>query len=476
MDNIHPSFGEPIDRFVTPVVSESDDEDLILEHPDLLNASVVTLKQMNTQVKSFVTKIPLLSHVQYDNIYGSITISNYAKAITLHPYFQRLRNIKQLGPLHFKFPYANHSRFEHSIGVAYLARYTGTILKGKHTNITDKEILALELAGLCHDIGHGAYSHSFDHLLRDIKFKYRTAHHEIRSQILFRYMIEDLPLLDINEQDIRLVQYFMDPDRYKILYPENIVNDVSINKVPYFTPGLEQIVSNPIHKLDVDKMDYLVRDAQALRFDQTISNNLDILSLLKHSQLVDISKSDDYKDDIDPNHCKSTIWMFHIRGQCTVYDLICRRFIFYNNYYLHPEVNAVNCMLTDALVIVDRVYEFSKCVKLETKADADAFIKLTDDYFLELILNSNDDRIGEAKALIERIVSGKQWYKHMGDFITNVQNLDETSFCELPWEIFTDKSTPTNLLPKVRYHQNGLPINTADVKYLRRLYLKVAAV
>jgi len=61
----------------------------------------------------------------------------------------------------------------------------------------------------------------------------------------------------------------------------------------------------------------------------------------------------------------------------------------------------------------------------------------------------------------------------MGDFSTNVQNLDETSYCELPWEIFTDKSTPTNLLPKVRYHQNGQPIDPSEVKYLRRLYLKV---
>lgn len=422
--------------------------DLLGHYDSLSNAPTLVARK----------KLSLKLHVQYDNIYGAITISNYAKIITQHPYFQRLRNIKQLGPLHFKFSYAGHSRYEHSIGVAYLARFTGTILKGKHKNITDKEILALELAGLCHDLGHGAYSHSFDHLLRDIKFDRKTAHHEIRSQVLFKFMVDDLPELDLSEKDIKLVQYFMDPDRFKITYPDE--------QLPEFTAGLEQIVSNPVHKLDVDKMDYLIRDAQSLRFDQALSDHTDILNLLKHSQLVELPKQDSV-------HGKSTVWMFHIRGQCTVYDLICRRFIFYNNYYLHPEVNAVNCMLTDALTIVDRVYEFSRCVKLENKEDADQYVKLTDDYFLELILNSNDVRIADAKTLVERIVSGKQWYKHMGDFSTNVQNLDETSYCELPWEIFTDKSTPTNLLPKVRYHQNGQPIDPSEVKYLRRLYLKV---
>jgi HD superfamily phosphohydrolase len=400
------------------------------------------------------------SFTQYDNIYGSITISNVAKSITTHPYFQRLKNIKQLGPLHFKFPYAVHSRYEHSIGVAYLARYTGILLKGKHQSITDKEILCLELAALCHDLGHGAYSHSFDHLLRDIGFKYKTAHHEVRSQILVRYMIENMikntdTILDehkyLDESAIRLIQYFIDPETYNDIYPNE--------SIPKFTAGLEQIVSNPIHKLDVDKMDYLLRDAQALRFDLTISGDLDIKGLLSRSQIV---------SDAD----NKSIWMFHIRDQGTVYDLICRRFIFYNNYYLHPHVNALNCMLTDALKIVDRVYQFSNCAKLETVEDADAYVKLTDEYFLELILNSNDERILGAKDLIQRIVNKKDWYKHLGDFVTNVVNLDETAYAELPWEIFTDKSTPTNLLPKIRYHQNGIAVDPEKITNTRRLYLK----
>lgn len=388
---------------------------------------------------------------QYDNIYGKITISTVAKRITEHPWFRRLQDIKQLGPLHFKFPHATHSRFSHSIGVAYLARMAGQVLRGKNTGITDREILCLEIAALCHDIGHGAYSHSFDHLLRDIGFKSVTSHHEVRSQIITKRLIESIPELNISPDEIRLIQYFIDTDKYKL---------VNTEAPPRYTAGLEQIVSNPIHKLDVDKMDYLLRDAQALRFDLTIDGTLDVRGLIKRSQLVYEEKD------------QTVYWMFHIRDQGIVYDLICRRFIFYNNYYVHPHVNSINCMLTDALRIVNRVTGYAECVKLETPEHIAQYVQLTDAYFLELILNSTDGRLSEAKDLIERIVMGKNWYEHMGDFVTNIDNLDETSYVELPWEIFTDKSTPTTLLPKVRYHQNGLPIKPADVKNTRRLYRK----
>ncbi len=404
-------------------------------------------------------------HRQYDNIYGFITISNVAKLVITHRFFQRLKQIKQLGPLHFKFPFANHSRYEHSIGVAYLARYTGNALRNKHNTITDKEILCLELAGLCHDLGHGAYSHSFDHLLRDIKFNYKTKHHEARSQILTEYLIKDLRNVYnvlLNHNDIRLIQYFIDPDGFKHLFPNC--------DIPKFTQGLEQVVSNPVHKLDVDKMDYLLRDAQALRFDLTMGGKLDILGLLNRSMLV--------KDSLSTvsNENSKIIWMFHIRDRIIVYDLICRRFIFYNNYYLHPEVNALNCMLTDALAIVNQIYNFTSCVKLETIADVEDYIRLTDEYFLEFILNSKDPKISAALDLIDRITTNKgnanNWYKHMGDFITHIDGLDETTYAELPWEIFTDKSTPTNLLPKIRYHQNGSMVDPQNIQYVRRLYMK----
>lgn len=374
-------------------------------------------------------------YYKHDIIHGKMKLSHATQCITKHRYFQRLKDIHQLGPLYFKFPSGAHSRYEHSIGVAFLARFTSEIQQTKIHTITQEEILCVEIAGLCHDLGHGAFSHSFDHLLRDSTNKTDIwAHHEARSMKLTERMLIELNtegLTHFSMNDIRLIQYFIDSAKFTCIYADNIK----------YTIGLEQIVSNVSHKVDVDKMDYLLRDSLMLRVDSVVKS-VNILDVLQRSLIVD------------------GVWMFHATDQGIIYDLICRRFIFYTNYYLHPDVNAVSCMITDAMKIVDVLYGWSKSAQLETKEDFEQFILLTDNYYLEFITNSDNPKIVEAQKVLSRIFENK-WYSHLGDFVTQIENLDNTNFCDFPWEVFTDRSTPTNLLPKVRYHLNGMPIEIA---------------
>jgi HD superfamily phosphohydrolase len=454
----------------TPVlVSDLDGSDT--DTGSIVESTNTKVRQLDIPLKTMLVKSKthdqsyISTYKQFDSVHGLIDLSVYTKDITNHPVFSRLRKIRQLGTLHFKFTYANDSRFEHSIGVAYLARSVGQSLQRKHPEITSKQILCMELAGLCHDLGHGAYSHSFDHLLHDLKFKHQTKNHELRSQILFRHMVEDmmqknLSNLYLSDQDIRLVQYFIDPVRYKQHITTDKLSDEQIADCKFYPKdigviyhGIEQVVNNPLSKVDVDKMDYISRDAQSLRFDQTLRGMLDIKGLLKRSMIVDKT------------------WMFNIKDQGIIYDLICRRFLFYTNSYLHPDVNSVNCMFIDAIRMADKFLEFSQCSKLESKKDIDDFCKITDDYLLELIINSTDVRLEDSRSLLIRICTKKDWYKHVGDFVTSVSNLDD-SYCEMPWEILSDSSSPTNLLPKVKYHQNGECIDPKNVRYVRRLYIK----
>jgi len=98
-----------------------------------------------------------------DPVYGFINIpGDIIFDIIEHPWFQRLRNIRQLGLTSFVYPGANHSRFQHCLGALHLMDNALTTLKNKGVRITPEEQEAALIAILLHDIGHGPYSHALE--------------------------------------------------------------------------------------------------------------------------------------------------------------------------------------------------------------------------------------------------------------------------------------------------------------------------
>ena len=99
-----------------------------------------------------------------DPIYGFITIPNtLIFDIIEHPYFQRLRRIKQLGLTHLVYPGALHTRFHHALGTMHLMQKAVNVLRFKGVTISEEEEDALYIAILLHDIGHGPFSHAMEH-------------------------------------------------------------------------------------------------------------------------------------------------------------------------------------------------------------------------------------------------------------------------------------------------------------------------
>jgi HD superfamily phosphohydrolase len=98
-----------------------------------------------------------------DPVYGFISIpGDFVFDLIEHPWFQRLRNIKQLGLTSFVYPGANHSRFQHGIGALHLMELAINTLRNKGVQISHDEEEAVNIAILLHDVGHGPFSHALE--------------------------------------------------------------------------------------------------------------------------------------------------------------------------------------------------------------------------------------------------------------------------------------------------------------------------
>lgn len=115
-----------------------------------------------------------------------------------------------MGGCVFVFPGACHTRFEHSIGTSHLAGVFGRELQKKTTEveITNKDILCLEVAGLCHDLGHGPFSHLFDQQFMNKAKKYKcTWKHEDASLKMVDKIFERIDYVDyLDKKDIKFIK------------------------------------------------------------------------------------------------------------------------------------------------------------------------------------------------------------------------------------------------------------------------------
>lgn len=169
-----------------------------------------------------------------DCIYGYVTIPNLCYKFLDVLELQRLRRIKQLGNAHRVYQSATHTRFEHSIGVMHLA---GVL--AKHLAVEEKYIPLIQLAGLYHDVGHMPYSHLFDRILEITKPKNILLEHEDRSIDTFLKVSKRLGILTDEENKFVCAC---------------IKGEFLEDNPPFYF----QIVCSTI---DVDKLDYLCRDA-----------------------------------------------------------------------------------------------------------------------------------------------------------------------------------------------------------------------
>jgi HD superfamily phosphohydrolase len=161
-----------------------------------------------------------------DPLYGFITIeSELIFSLIEHPYFQRLRHIRQLGLAEYVYPGALHTRFQHALGAMHLMLGVINNLRSKGTEISNEEAEAAQIAVLLHDIGHGPFSHTLEEtLLKNIK-------HESISYLVMKSLNKHFD----GALDLAL----------------------KIFRNGYSRKFFHQLVSS---QLDIDRLDYLKRD------------------------------------------------------------------------------------------------------------------------------------------------------------------------------------------------------------------------
>lgn len=237
-----------------------------------------------------------------DPVYGFISISDQILFdIIEHPYFQRLRRIKQLGLTHLVYPGALHTRFHHSLGTMFLMGKAITELRSKGHLITEEEEFGALAAVLLHDVGHGPFSHALEHSIGN------GIRHEEISKLFMAYFND----LNGNKLDIGI--------------------DIFNNN--YKKKFLHKLVSS---QLDMDRIDYLKRDSFFTGVSEGTINYERLINML-----------DVVNDDL----------VIEAKGIYSIEKFITARRLMYWQVYLHKTVLAAEYML---MRVLKRANELSK--------------------------------------------------------------------------------------------------------------------
>lgn len=265
-----------------------------------------------------------------DSVYGDINLNKFEVSIMDMPQFQRLRRIKQLGLISLIYPGANHTRFEHSIGTMNLGSKLAEELE-----LEKDEIELIRTSALLHDIGHGPFSHVSEGVL------------SVPHEKLTEYVIKNTSMNDLLEEK----------------FDVNEIVDI-INGRGHLGP----IVSG---ELDVDRMDYLLRDSHNTGVAYGVIDYERIISNLKLENGL----------------------ILDIKGVQAAEGALVSRYFMYPSVYQHHTTRIVNSMFRRALkrTIDEKIIDENDIYKYDDN-DMISIFRHCDNPFVNDIMNRLDTR------------------------------------------------------------------------------------
>lgn len=322
------------------------------------------------------------AHSPQDELYGPLEIPQYCWPIIDTTEFQRMRHIPQLGCANLVYPGATHTRFEHCLGTCHLAK---TFMA--HLNETQPELdikplhtKSVIVAALCHDLGHGPWSHCFEAVAAQYDTKWD---HEEMSCSILRYIVKKHEI-DIEDEVVEAACCFIHGKVYQP-YPR----------------WLACIVANKQSDIDIDKFDYLARD---------MNRSLSICRF-EYDRLI--------------YHCKvvedQLAWK--ISEIPTIERMFYNRNDMHQRVYQHRVNQAYRAMVLDMLLAAEPYLNIGKSLN-----DPEDFCKLDArlQYLIEL------GQCGEEAQKIALKMNERKIYKCIGELRVNPNNDEGISYSQSP--------------------------------------------
>jgi len=362
-----------------------------------------------------------------DPIHNYIYVTELEEEIINTPFFQRLRLIKQTPGASWVYPSANHTRFEHSLGVMHLSGKLAEKLlykdelwrEEKSFEEKEKIIQKVRLTGLLHDIGHGPFSHVFEEYLNNVNAK---INHENISEIIIDNKIKPI-IIDKakksekwNNDDIKEIIEWLNGSKY----------------------GIGSIITESIN---TDTLDYLVRDAYNTG---TIEYGLvDINRILEYVTFIRLSNNE-MKNLIDigtialredPARIKFENMVLSIdeKAIISLESFFISRLEMYKAVYYHRTVRAIECGIVKSMeTIKDKVPGLKFFINLSDpkellspsefnapKTNLDDFLCLNDHLLIGKFLDNNCE---EFMSILSR--------KHVRTALEKPEQVTENEFAE----------------------------------------------
>ena len=265
-----------------------------------------------------------------DSVYGDIILDKFEERIMDMPQFQRLRRIKQLGLISLIYPGATHTRFEHSVGTMHLGSKLATELE-----LDDDDIELIRASALLHDIGHGPFSHVSEGVLS-------FPHEE-----LTKYVVTETSMKDLLEEKF------------------------DVNKIVEIVNGKGRLGPIVSGELDVDRMDYLLRDSHNTGVAYGIIDYERIISNLK------------LEDGL----------VLDIKGVQAAEGALVSRYFMYPSVYQHHTTRIVNSMFRRALAkVIDEDIINEKDIYKYDDADIVGIFRHCENPYVQDIMSRLDNR------------------------------------------------------------------------------------